>query len=233
MRRRNLLLASLAPFAAPAAHAAAAGPVVLELFTSQGCSSCPPADALLGTLAQRPGVIALAWHVDYWNRLGWLDAFASRDATARQKAYARQLGSEVFTPALVVDGSDVVVGSDRSAVERAIQSAQPLRVPVTFSHADNATAVTIGSSQTPLSALSILYDPEHTTDIGSGENGGARLHEYRIVRRVDSLGEWGGTSRQFVLPPAGIGQGQVVLVQSADLQVVGAAERSPVGNKSS
>ena len=79
--------------------------VVLELFTSQGCSSCPPADALLGQLAQRPTVIALAWHVDYWDHLGWRDRFASRTATARQQAYARQLGSGVFTPALVVDGT--------------------------------------------------------------------------------------------------------------------------------
>jgi len=232
MRRRNLLLASLAGFAAPPARAAA-NPVVLELFTSQGCSSCPPADTLLGTLAQRPGVIALAWHVDYWNRLGWLDPFASRDATARQQAYARQLGSEVFTPALIIDGADVVVGSDHGAVERAIQSAQPLRVPVAFSRTRDGTAVTIGRSQVPLRALSILYDPEHTTDIGAGENGGARLHEYRIVRRVDSLGDWDGTSRQFVLPPAGSGQGQVVLVQSPDLQVVGAAEGPRVDNKPS
>lgn len=232
MRRRNLLLASLAGFAAPPARAAA-NPVVLELFTSQGCSSCPPADTLLGTLAQRPGVIALAWHVDYWNRLGWLDPFASRDATARQQAYARQLGSEVFTPALVIDGRDVVVGSDRGAVERALKSAQPLRVPVAFSRVADGTAVTIGSSETPLRALSILYDPEHTTDIGSGENGGAHLHEYRIVRRIETLGDWNGATRQFVLPPAGIGQGQVVLVQTADLRVVGAAERLPIGNKSS
>lgn len=232
MRRRNLLLASLAAFAARPARAAA-GPVVLELFTSQACSSCPPADALLGTLTQRPGVIALAWHVDYWNHLGWADPFASRDATARQKAYARQLGSEVFTPALVIDGADVVVGSDRGAVERAIQSAQPLHVPVTFSPAGNGTTVTIGRSPSPLRALSILYDPEHTTEIGSGENGGARLHEYRIVRRIDSLGDWGGDAREFALPPASIGQGRVVLAQSADLRIVGAAERLPVGAKPS
>ena len=90
--------------------AASDGLVVVELFTSQGCSSCPPADALLGQLAQRPTVIALAWHVDYWDHLGWRDRFASRTATDRQRAYARQLGSGVFTPALVVDGTNVVIG---------------------------------------------------------------------------------------------------------------------------
>jgi hypothetical protein len=232
MRRRNLLLTSMATLAAPSARAATA-PVVLELFTSQGCSSCPPADTLLGALAQRPGVIALAWHVDYWNRLGWLDAFASPDATARQRAYARQLGSEVFTPALVVDGAEIVVGSDGSAVDRAIRSALPLSVPVTFIHTGDGPAVAVGNSQATLRALRILYDPEHTTDIGAGENGGARLHEYRIVRRIDSLGAWDGTARQIALPPAGNGQGQVVLVQTTDLRVVGAADLAPIGNKPS
>ena len=104
MRRRDLIAAAFATGIAPVARAAQ-HPVVLELFTSQGCSSCPPADALLGQLAQRPTVIALAWHVDYWDHLGWRDRFASRTATDRQRAYARQLGSGVFTPALVVDGT--------------------------------------------------------------------------------------------------------------------------------
>ena len=113
MRRRDLMLSGLAALAAPSARAAS-GPVVLELFTSQGCSSCPPADALLGKLARRPGVIALAWHIDYWENLGWHDRFASHAATARQQAYARQLESQVFTPALVVNGAKVVVGSDQT-----------------------------------------------------------------------------------------------------------------------
>jgi hypothetical protein len=93
MRRRDLMFASLAACAAAPAAGTTPGPVVLELFTSQACSSCPPADALLGKLAQRPEVIALAWHVDYWNHLGWRDQFASRQATERQQAYARQLAS--------------------------------------------------------------------------------------------------------------------------------------------
>src|SRR5438477_8983225 len=106
MRRRGLLTASLLtlPFAAARATPPS-GPVVLELFTSQGCSSCPPADALLGTMVRRPGVIGLAWHVDYWNNLGWRDPYARGEWTDRQKSYAKFLDAEVFTPALVVNGA--------------------------------------------------------------------------------------------------------------------------------
>src|SRR5262249_27873168 len=154
-----LLLAGAASLTANRALAATA-PVVLELFTSQGCSSCPPADTLLGVLAQRPGVIALAWHVDYWNRLGWRDQFASREATARQQAYARQLGSEVFTPALVIDGADVVVGSDRSAVERAIRASAPFPVPVALTRTAGGLVADVGAGHGPLRALSILYDTQ-------------------------------------------------------------------------
>ena len=233
MQRRNLILASLAALAAPSARAAAR-PVVLELFTSQSCSSCPPADALLGKLAQRPEVIALAWHVDYWNNLGWLDKYSSKQATARQQAYARRLGSEVFTPALVVNGANVIVGSDRSAVERAIQTAAPLSVPVTLNRTGTGTSVDVGAANSSLRALSILYDPEHSTDVRGGENDGTQLHDYRVVRQVDVLGEWDGTARSFDTPLAGAGQGQVILVQTADLRVVGAADQPPAerGNKS-
>ena len=226
MLRRNLLLAGAASLVGNGAHAAA-NPVVLELFTSQGCSSCPPADALLGVLAQRPGVIALAWHVDYWNRLGWRDQFASKEATARQEAYARQLGSEVFTPALVIDGANVVVGSDRSAVERAILATAPFPVSVTLNRSAEGLIVDIGGGHGPLRALSIIYDTQRETDVGAGENQGERLREYRIVRRADVLAEWPGAARQFAVPPAGIGQGHVILVQSADLRVVGAALNAP------
>lgn len=226
MRRRDLMFASLAACATTASGAEATpGPVVLELFTSQACSSCPPADALLGKLAQRHEVIALAWHVDYWNHLGWRDQFASRQATERQQAYARQLEADVFTPALVIDGATVVVGSDRASVERAIGAAAPLAVAVALTD----TGVDVGSSPGRLRAISVLYDPEHATDVASGENEGARLREYRIVRQVDVLGEWDGAPRHFAIPPPGKGQGQVILVQSVDLRVVGAADRPPTG----
>ena len=107
---------------------AAERPIVVELFTSEGCSSCPPADALLGELATRPNVLALSFHVDYWDRLGWKDPFSSPEATARQQHYARLLGLDtVYTPQIVVDGSWEAVGSDQAAVERALDQARRSR----------------------------------------------------------------------------------------------------------
>ncbi len=227
MRRRSLIATAIATALARPTRANTK-PVVLELFTSQGCSSCPPADALLGTLARQPEVIALAWHVDYWDHLGWHDRYASRLATARQQAYARQLGSEVFTPALVVDGAHIVVGSDRKAVEAAIAAAAPLPVPITLRRTEDGTAVEIAQAPGPVRALRVVYDPEQATSIGAGENEGERLREYRIVRDVEVLGEWDGAARQFTTKSPGPAQGQVILLQSAALQIVGSADQ-PAG----
>ena len=223
MRRRDLLAAAMAAGIAPQTQAAGR-PVLLELFTSQGCSSCPPADALLGRLARQPAVIALAWHVDYWNHLGWRDPFASREATVRQQAYARRLGSVVFTPALVINGASVVVGSDSAAVEQAIDAAGALPVPVTLSRTKDGVAVVIGPGTGPMRALRVVYDLEHATDVGAGENEGARLREYRVVREAESLGEWDGGERRFTVTLPEPGHGQVIMVQSPDLRVLGAAD---------
>jgi hypothetical protein len=222
MRRRDLIATAIAAGIAPAARAAER-PVVLELFTSQGCSSCPPADAMLGRLARQPGVIALAWHVDYWDHLGWRDRYASRQATSRQQAYARQLSNIVFTPALVVNGARIVVGSDSEAVEAAIVSAAALAVPVTLRGAE----VEIGAAPHPVRALSVIYDAEQATAVAAGENEGEKLREYRIVREVEMLGEWDGAPRHFTPKPAGPGQGQAILLQTADFRVIGAADRPP------
>lgn len=226
MQRRNLIAAALAVGIAPTARASAT-PVVLELFTSQGCSSCPPADALLGRLTLRPEVIALAWHVDYWDHLGWRDKFASRTATSRQQAYARQLGGGVFTPALVVDGTKVVVGSERAAVEAAIVAAAALPVAVTLSRAEDTVAVAIGAASGPVRVQRIVYDPEHATEIGAGENNGEQLREYRIVREVETLAEWDGAARRVIAKPPGPGQGLAIIVQSAELRILGAADLPP------
>ena len=225
MQRRGLLIGGLALALAP--HAQAAGPAVLELFTSQGCSSCPPADALLGRLARKPGIIALAWLVDYWNSLGWRDPYSSALATQRQQEYAARLHDEVYTPALVVNGARMVVGSDRAAVTTAIGAAGGIAVPVTLRRKDAGVIVEIGAAGQTVTALLASYDPERATPIGAGENTGRTLTDYRIVRAASALGGWDGTARRIALPQIEPGRGAVVLVQDARLRVIGAADLAP------
>src|SRR6266849_11010084 len=122
-------------------------PIVVELFTSEGCSSCPPADALLAELAGRPDVLALSFHVDYWDRLGWKDPFSSREATERQNRYATLLDlATVYTPQIVVDGKWQAVGSDRADVERALDLARRNRRegPVTLALDHGRAQITLG-----------------------------------------------------------------------------------------
>ncbi len=225
MHRRTLLAAAASAVMARSTWAATPpAPTVLELFTSQGCSSCPPADLLLGRLAQRPGVIALAWHVDYWDRLGWRDPFSSRQATARQQAYAKRLGVEVFTPAIVVGGARMAVGSDAGDIDAAMAVTPAASVPVGLSRTAEGLSAEVGAAGQPVRALLVFHLPEHTTPIGAGENGGRKLTEYRIVRQVLDVGNWDGASRRFDLPQPPAGHGAVLLVQSAGLAMLGAAE---------
>ncbi len=226
MRRRSLILAAAALGIASRARSAAP-PTVLELFTSQGCSSCPPADALLGELARQPGVIALAWHVDYWNNLGWRDPYATRLATDRQRAYAAQLRDEVYTPALVVNGAAIVVGSDRSAVAGAVARTHTGSVSLALRRGTDRLVAEIGDTADPLTVLLAMYDPEAATAVGAGENGGRRLREYRIVRAVHTDMLSAGASRMLDLPAVPPGQGAALLLQSADLRVVAAADLPP------
>ncbi len=227
MRRRDFLgdflAAGLATTLAPAARGATV-PAVLELFTSEGCSSCPPADALLGVLAREPGIIALAWHVDYWNGLGWHDPYSSPLATQRQQRYAAQLRDEVYTPALVVNGARMVVGSDAAAVRTAIGATGGFAVPVTLRRDGAAASAEIGPAGRPVSALLATYDPQRATAVGAGENGGQRLVEYHIVRDATTLGAWDGARRRIALPPIAPGRGAVLLLQTEDLVVRGAAD---------
>lgn len=223
MRRRDMMMGALAATAARAARAASP-PAVLELFTSQGCSSCPPADALLGRRARDPGIIALAWHVDYWNSLGWRDPYSSALATRRQQDYAAQLGDEVYTPALVVNGARMVVGSDDRAIQAAIGAVGGFAVPVTLRRDGAGTVTEIGAAPCPVRALLASYDPQRATPIGAGENTGRMLTEYHIVREATRLDAWDGTPRRIALPAIAPGRGAVLLVQGADLRVIGAAD---------
>ncbi len=225
MNRRGFITGSLlsVPLSAAQSHAGSAS-VVLELFTSQGCSSCPPADALLGELSRQPGIIALAWHVDYWNSLGWRDPYARREWTDRQKNYAKHLNGEVYTPALVVSGATMMVGSDKAAIRRAIEQASPPSIWVTLRRVASGLEAEIAVGATPVTGMLVTYDPQQATQVNAGENGGRRLVEYRVVRDVVTLDR---LATHLVLPSIPDNQGAVLLIQDASWRIVGAADLAP------
>jgi hypothetical protein len=176
-------------------------PVVVELFTSQGCSSCPPADAYLGDLAKRSDVLALGFHVDYWNYIGWADPFAARFASERQRSYAGSLHLQyVYTPQMVVNGISEGTGSDRSKIERLISSAaaQHTQHPsITLTRgADGQITVHIGATPSGESANAVVwlvsFDRRHSTNVPRGENGGRTLIDYNAVRSLERIGAWTG-----------------------------------------
>lgn len=177
----------------------AEAPVVVELFTSQGCSSCPPADAYLGDLAKRRDVLALALHVDYWDYIGWKDRFASPVTTQRQRAYAHALRQRmVYTPQMVVDGAQEAVGSNRSEVEALIAAARSRpKLPISFSRDSTGLDwVEVGDGPKPESGSATvyiaLYDGRQETRIDRGENAGATLTEFNVVRELKPIGRWTG-----------------------------------------
>lgn len=174
-------------------------PVVVELFTSQGCSSCPPAEAYLGQLSARPGVIALAFHVGYWDDLGWRDRFALAQSVTRQESYARNLHrSSVYTPQLVLDGRSDAVSPDGAAVAKAV-SEQAEGVPVRISLRENQVVVDVGGyTQTAKSdVLLVAYLRHAASAVGRGENAGRTLEEFNIVRGILRLGTWRGEPRSY------------------------------------
>jgi hypothetical protein len=226
-RRLSALAFALFTAAVPAA---AGSPVVVELFTSQGCSSCPPADALLAEITQRPDVIALALHVDYWDYLGWQDSFASPAFTKRQRSYAKALGERmVYTPQIVVNGRRGVIGSRRDEVEAAIAEAHgaaPVAV-LTLETTDEGLVVTIAAAgERPAAAVSyVLFAPPQTVEISRGENRGRSLDYHNVVRSWMMLDDWTGQARRWVLPLPQEARGAVVLVQDRETRaILGAAQ---------
>jgi hypothetical protein len=214
----------LAAFAAPVASQVAGAPVVVELFTSQGCSSCPPADAVLTDLAKhRPDVLALAFHVTYWDYLGWKDSYGLPEATARQRSYARALHADsVYTPQMVVDGQREFVGSDRGTALAAIQAAPQKPVPLRITRDGSGLSIAIGDGIGPAHVLLVGYDSAHQTPIGRGENSGRTLLESNVVRSLAAVGDWSGPSLTLkAAVPAG--ERVAVLLQQDTGRIVGAA----------
>jgi hypothetical protein len=208
---------------------AASRPVVVELFTSQACSDCPPADALLKRVqAQNPDVLALDLHVTYWDGPAWTDPYSLQSATNLQSTYAALANNaEVYTPEAVVDGQKQFVGSDSATMAAAIGQArariaasQPVAVSI-IPQADELT-LRIGPGRDTAAVTLFGFDPERTTKVLGGENGGATLSEVNVVRSITQLGAWNGQPVFLkVLPPAG--QKFAVLLQKPDGTILGAA----------
>jgi hypothetical protein len=180
-----------------AADAAATPPVVVELFTSQGCSSCPPAEAFLDELADEEGIIALEMHVDYWDYIGWADPFASPQITERQRDYAGQLELRyVYTPQMVIDGRLNAVGSRRQEVRSAIDEAGALGKPLLLDYLeDDGFKIVIPAGPSPAGGATVwlaVFDGLHETEVERGENRGKTLKNRNVVRELQEIAQWTG-----------------------------------------
>ncbi len=223
---------ALALLAGPTA--AASRPVVVELFTSQSCSSCPPAEALLKELAaERADLLPLAFHVTYWNHLDWRDTVSLPAATERQKAYAAQFGGDsVFTPQVVVDGRRSIVGSRRDAVGNAIVEARgEAREAATLDLTRNGDAlvVRVGAGSGAGRLLLVGFDHEHRTKVARGENAGREITQANVVRSIRSVGEWTGTAKSWS-EPVPLGADAALLLQASDGRILGAARLAKAGS---
>lgn len=209
MHRKAALMLSLGLMAAcgptqasQAPLAPGAGPIVVELFQSQGCSSCPPANANVNALAAtRPDVLALSYAVTYWDRLGWKDTFAQPAFTERQRAYRRSGQSDgVYTPQVVINGRKALVGANRGSLDKAVAATGPLRGGPAIVR--DAGGVTVGAGQGgPATALVITYDPRvRAVPVKAGENGGRTLPHRNIVTGLREAGVWNGKPLHVTVP---------------------------------
>jgi len=196
--RLLLLLSAVAALLVPQVGRAQPAPVVLELFTSQGCSSCPPADALLAELAGAEGVIALALHVDYWDYLGWADSFAKPRYTERQRAYAKAAKSRtIFTPQMVVQGAERLKGHDAERIREQIAAYRMREAPVglMLEPDGDGLAVRIEPREDglgPADVHLVRFIPEEVVAIEAGENAGQTVTYSNIVTDWETIGEWDG-----------------------------------------
>ena len=205
--------------------------VVVELYTSQGCSSCPPADALLADLSLTSGVIPLALHVDYWDYIGWADTFGDPKFSARQKAYAHAAGEKmIYTPQMIVEGALRVEGNQPSAVDAAIRAAQDQVSPVGLTLERQAGSVEITAM--PLAGLPddmviqlVRYRARQEVEIERGENEGLNVAYHNIVLSWTQVGEWAGDEPLQMTVPAPGDDGVVVIIQTEGPGAIVAAAR--------
>jgi hypothetical protein len=208
---------------------------VVELFTSQGCSSCPPADRIIGEFAKDPSVIALSMPIDYWDYLGWKDTLADKRFSARQKAYSHVRGDRnLYTPQMIVNGSTQVIGSDRAGIEAAIMNTSKadgvMSVPVTMTLSGKLINVSVAASKVPAAARGEVWICSVSRAvpilIGRGENRGQEVTYYNVVRNLLKVGDWNGTSGSWTVPLENISRdgvdAAVVYVQDGNREKPGA-----------
>jgi hypothetical protein len=209
---------------------------VVELFTSQGCSSCPPADQIIGELAKDPSVIALSLPIDYWDYLGWKDTLADKRFSARQKAYSHVRGDRnLYTPQVVVNGSTQVIGSDRASIEGAIKdtskAAGVMSVPVTMTLSGKLLNVSVAASKVPSAAARgevwmCSVSKAIPIMIGRGENRGQEVTYHNVVRNLLKVGDWNGSAGSWTVPLENISRegvdAAVVYVQDGSREKPGA-----------
>jgi hypothetical protein len=226
MSLRLIVPLAFAAALAPVAASAADRPVVVELFTSQGCSSCPPANAYLNELARdRSDLLALAFHVTYWDRLGWKDPFSMQAATERQDRYGHKFGDGSYTPEIVIDGASSHVGSRRDEVGPAIDAAKRqgrTATNVSVTRESGKLTIEVGEGSGSGKVLLVGFDHAHETAIRRGENGGRTLRESNVVRSVREVADWQGKALHVgeTFPE---GEDAAVIVQAPDGRIVGAA----------
>lgn len=202
-----------------AAPAAAQTPVVVELFTSQGCSSCPPADAYLAELAARDDVIALALHVDYWDYLGWADTFAQSRFTERQKSYARAAGSKmIYTPQLIVAGAGRIPGHKAAEIAAMIRERGAQDTPVRLELVREGDRLRVAATADPplprpVTVQLVRYIPSRTTTIERGENAGRTETYHNIVTEWEAIAQWPGRAPLTVEAAVPGSEPVVVIVQ--------------------
>jgi hypothetical protein len=238
MRLTASVLALAAALAIPGAPRAAELRGVVELFTSQGCSSCPPADRYLAELAKDPSLVVLSWPVDYWDYIGWKDTFASPGFTARQKAYAAvRRDDQVYTPQAVIDGVTHAVGNDRDVVQDAIAAnGKTLNCALTMTDRDGKIGIDVApkanaSGSATLWLLRVLRTAN--VAIGRGENKGRSITYTNVVREAIAVGEWSGGAAHFdaARPKLAEGEALIAVLQTGTAAkpgaILGAAKELP------
>ncbi|WP_425078469.1 DUF1223 domain-containing protein [Ruegeria denitrificans] len=229
---RSIALTTVFSCLVAAKVAAGEDPVVVELFTSQGCSSCPPADRIMHDLAKRDDVIGLALHVDYWDYIGWKDEYADPDHTLRQRAYAREGGrSMIYTPQMVINGQHDIVGAQARELDRLIEAhlkAAPEALVTAVRSADEVT-VDVAPVELPkgdtYGVHVVQYSPMRHASIRRGELAGHELDYANVVEAWQIAGQWDGTAPQTFTVQLGSDLPAVVLIQRAGEGPIVAATR--------